>query len=339
MTQANARTLTYLATEADRGERLDRVLATVFPEFSRARLQALIKDGQVQIGGVAVREAKTPVKSGQIVTLAVPESQPAVPTAEAIALDIVYEDKSIIVIDKPAGLVVHPAAGHWTGTLVNALIHHCGESLSGIGGVKRPGIVHRLDKDTSGLLVIAKTDRAHKALAAQFKDHGRTGPLERIYQAFVWGLPERTQGTIDKPIGRSTSNRLKRAIGGADAKEAITHYAVAESYGASVDNGRRKAVASLLECALETGRTHQIRVHLAHLGHPVLGDAAYGAHFSTKLDRLPDALAHAIRALPGQALHAAVLGFAHPITDEELHFEAPLPPTLTALIAALQDLR
>ncbi len=218
-----------------------------------------------------------------------PEPEPAEPGGEDIPLNIVFEDDDIIVIDKPAGLVVHPAAGHATGTLVNALIAHCGDSLSGIGGVKRPGIVHRLDKDTTGLMVVAKTDRAHQALAAQFADHGRTGPLRRGYLAFVWGAPARPKGTIDAPIDRHPKSRDRMAVR-ANGREAITHWQVLERF----DGKDGKPAASLIECRLETGRTHQIRVHLAHLGHPLLGDATYGTGFKTKATRLPEAAQEAL---------------------------------------------
>ena len=218
-----------------------------------------------------------------------------------------YEDDDLLVIDKPAGLVVHPAAGNWSGTLVNALIAHCGTSLSGVGGVKRPGIVHRLDKDTTGLLVVAKNDRAHKALTAQFADHGRTGPLERGYLAFVWGVPDRPKGTIDKPIDRHPRARDKMAVrqGG---REAVTHWQVLKRYlGAD-----GKPVASLLACRLETGRTHQIRVHLASIGHPLMGDDVYGPGFRTKMQHLAPEARAALAALGRQALHAYLLGLGHP---------------------------
>ena len=221
-----------------------------------------------------------------------------------------YEDDDLIVIDKPAGLVVHPAAGHATGTLVNALIAHCGDSLSGIGGVKRPGIVHRLDKDTTGLMVVAKTDPAHQSLAAQFADHGRTGPLRRGYLAFVWGAPARPKGTIDEPIDRHPKSRDSMAVRD-DGRDAITHWQVLERF-AGKDGKKRPAGASLIACRLETGRTHQIRVHLAHIGHPLLGDAAYGPGFKTKAARLPPAAQHALEDLGRQALHAYILAVRTP---------------------------
>ena len=264
----------------------------------------------------------------------VPPAEDAEPQGEDIPLDVVYEDDELIVIDKPAGLVVHPAAGNWTGTLVNALIAHCGDSLSGIGGVRRPGIVHRLDKDTTGLMVVAKTDRAHAGLAAQFADHGRTGPLERGYLALVWGSPEPFRGTIDAPLGRSSSDRTKMAIvKGVGGREAITHYEVAERFPAESGRG---AIASLVECHLETGRTHQIRVHLTAAGHPLIGDAVYGAHFLTKANRLPEAVGAVVRAFPRQALHAFLIAFEHPVTGELLRFTSELPSDMSALVEGVR---
>ena len=248
--------------------RLDRVLAARLPELSRSRLKALILAGHVAARGAPLRDPAYHVGCGDTITIDVPEAIPAEPAGEDIALDIVFEDDDIIVIDKPRGLVVHPAAGHETGTLVNALIAHCGASLSGIGGVRRPGIVHRLDKDTTGLMVVAKNDRAHQSLSAQFADHGRTGDMRRGYMAFVWGVPNRQRGTVEAPIDRHPHAREKMAVrdGG---REAVTHWEVLETF-----NGRDgKPVAALLACQLETGRTHQIRVHLAHIGHPLMGDS------------------------------------------------------------------
>nr|WP_205800226.1 RluA family pseudouridine synthase [Microvirga terricola] len=312
-------------------ERLDRVLARLSPDLSRSRLQALIREGQVELGGQPLRDPSHKVAAGAVIALVVPPPVEAEPRGEEIALTIVYEDEDLIVIDKPAGLVVHPAAGHESGTLVNALIAHCGESLSGIGGVKRPGIVHRLDKDTSGLLVVAKNDRAHKGLADQFADHGRTGPLERTYLAFVWGAPDRQKGLVDAALARSLHNREKIAVvSGERGRYAITHYEVLEALPAA------DPVASLVQCELETGRTHQIRVHMAHIGHPLLGDHVYGSGFKTKANRLNPAAQEALAAVRGQALHAAVLGFEHPRTGEFLRFESPLPPDLEHLLTALR---
>src|SRR5208282_2106998 len=229
-------------------------------------------------------------------------------------------------LDKPAGLVVHPGAGHETGTLVNALIAHCGDSLSGIGGVKRPGIVHRLDKDTSGLLVVAKTDAAHQGLSKLFADHGRKLSLTREYLALVWGEPDRQAGVIDAPLGRHNIQREKMAVVSEErGREAITHWRLLEKFGADREN---KPVASLIACQLETGRTHQIRVHFAHMGHPLLGDSTYGGGFKTKARQLPEAAQAALKALDRQALHARALGFDHPVTREELLFESEPPQDL-----------
>jgi 23S rRNA pseudouridine1911/1915/1917 synthase len=326
-------TLSLTAAPEDAGTRLDRVLAAHLPELSRTRLKALILEGAVTASGRAVDDPGYKVKTGEVFTVAVPPPEPAEPEGENIPLSILYEDDQVIVIDKPAGLVVHPAAGHHTGTLVNALIAHCGESLSGIGGVMRPGIVHRLDKDTSGVMVVAKTDKAHKSLSEQFADHGRTGDLERGYLAFVWGAPDRPRGTIDAPIDRHPHNREKMAVrqGGRDA---ITHWEVRERY-AGTDG---KPVASLIECRLETGRTHQIRVHLAHIGHPILGDETYATGFRTKASRLPKAAQDALQALGRQALHAYFLAFQHPVSGEIQQFRSELPVPLARLRDSMTDM-
>ena len=312
------------------------MLAQRLPNLSRSRLKALIQAGQVTIGQVTIdrvavkaapiRDPAYHVAKGDTIIIDVPEAADPAPQGENIALNIVHEDDDIIVIDKPAGLVVHPAAGHETGTLVNALIAHCGASLSGIGGVRRPGIVHRLDKDTSGLMVVAKNDLAHASLSAQFADHGKTGDMERGYLAFVWGALSRPRGTIDAPIDRHPHAREKMAVreGG---REAVTHYEVREVF-----NGHdSKPVASLIACHLETGRTHQIRVHLAHLGHPLMGDSVYGPHFKTKASQLGPESQAALKALGRQALHAYLLVLEHPKTGEILRWEAPLPEDLLLL--------
>jgi 23S rRNA pseudouridine1911/1915/1917 synthase len=318
-----------------RGERLDRVLARNFPDFSRARLQALIREGAVRIGEVATSDPSLKLRGGERIALTIPEPLPSKPQGQEIPLSILYEDAQIVVIDKPAGLVVHPAAGHSDGTLVNALIAHCGESLSGIGGVKRPGIVHRLDKDTSGIMVIAKTDKAHQGLARQFADHGREGPLEREYRAFVWGRPRVDTMVIDRPIGRSSRNRERMAVvARGRGKEALTHLYVEESFPPDVPN----PLASRIRCRLETGRTHQIRVHLSSLGHPLLGDPVYGGGFRTKINKLDEPSREALQALDRQALHASVLGFAHPVTGKKLRFESGLPRALAAVEKALRGL-
>jgi len=321
----------FTAQAHDAGARLDRFLAErpeiVAAHISRTRVKALLETGAVTVAGQPRRDASHRLAEGDLVTLDVPEPEPAEPLGEAIALTIVFEDEHLLVVDKPAGLVVHPAAGHETGTLVNALIAHCGDSLSGIGGVKKPGIVHRIDKDTSGLLVVAKTDAAHLRLSRLFEDHGRKLHLVREYLAFVWGTPSRAHGTIDAPIGRHSTQRERMAVvPAARGREAITHWETQENFG----------VASLVACRLETGRTHQIRVHMAHIGHPLIADATYGAGFKTKTALLSENARAAVATLGRQALHAATLGFEHPVTGEELTFESALPPDLEALRAALR---
>jgi 23S rRNA pseudouridine1911/1915/1917 synthase len=332
--------------DEEAGGRLDRVLAAHITELSRSRLKTLIEAGAVAIDGRTIRDPSHRVNSAEAITVEVPEAAPAKPAAEAIPLNVVYEDDDIIVVDKPKGLVVHPAAGHWTGTLVNALVAHCGDSLSGIGGERRPGIVHRLDKDTTGLMVVAKNDRAHKGLAEQFASHGRDeGPFERGYLAFVWGAPDRPRGTVDRPIDRHKTARDRMAIreGG---REAVTHWQVAERYGGQKGEGRRSEgsrpgvpIASLLACQLETGRTHQIRVHLASIGHPLLGDDVYGPGFRTKAALLPQAARAALADLGGQALHAYMLTIEHPLTGQILRFRSELPPELARLHARLAAIR
>ncbi len=311
-------------------ERLDRYLAQTFPEVSRSRFQSLIAEGRVTVEGSVITTGRQRLKGGEKITVTIPDATPAHPAAENIPLQVIYEDADLIVIEKPAGLVVHPGAGNETGTLVNALIAHCGDSLSGIGGVRRPGIVHRLDKDTSGLLVVAKNDMAHQGLSEQFAAHGRDGKLERAYLAVVWGSPERNASTITASLDRSSANRQKMAVSrSALAREAVTHYVVLERYGSP-------AVASLVRCELETGRTHQIRVHMAHIGHPLLGDHSYGAGFKASLHKLPEAAREALSALNRQALHATILGFQHPRTGKALHFDSPAPDDLASLISALR---
>jgi 23S rRNA pseudouridine1911/1915/1917 synthase len=320
------------AQDADQGVRLDRFIAAGLPDLSRSRVRELIKAGQVRNSAGTIMEPDYRVKPAESFDIALPEPEAAEPEAENIALTILYEDDALIVIDKPAGLVVHPAAGNWTGTLVNALIAHCGESLSGIGGVKRPGIVHRLDKDTSGVMVVAKNDAAHQGLAAQFADHGREGGLERRYQALAWGAPRPQKGMISGNIGRHATNRLKMAVVRSGGKHAATTYNTLERFGAKKDGG---ATASLLECRLETGRTHQIRVHLAHIGHPVIGDSLYGGGYRSKTCALPQEVRSAIVRLERQALHAAVLGFHHPISKKFMQFQSGLPEDMRGAMNAL----
>ncbi len=317
-----------LEATAEEASRLDKFLGGQFADISRARFQKLIADGHVSVEGVVVDDSGHKLKPGQHIIVQVPEALPAEPQGENITLDIVYEDKDLIVINKPAGLVVHPGAGNETGTLVNALVAHCGDSLSGIGGVKRPGIVHRLDKDTSGLLVIAKNDKAHQGLSEQFAAHGRDGRMQREYLAFIWGTPERRAGTVHTGLERSSANRQKMAVSkSATAREAITHWQLEEAYPA----------ASLIRCRLETGRTHQIRVHMAHIGHPLLGDGTYGSGFAASKSKLNTLSRDALAMLRGQALHATVLGFSHPRTAKQMRFEAPLPPGLAALHNSLKS--
>ena len=328
--------LKRLAAEADagaEGQRLDRFLTERLPELSRTRVQSLIKQGHVSSGAATIVDVKYRVKPGDRFELGVPPAAAPEPTGEAIPLDIVYEDDALIVIDKRAGLVVHPGAGHATGTLVNALIAHCGASLSGIGGVARPGIVHRLDKDTSGLLVVAKTDQAHRALAKQFADHGRSGELERGYLALAWGAPSRPHGTVDAAVGRHPASRTKMAVVPGKGREAVTHWRVAETFGRG-----KEPIASLIECTLETGRTHQVRVHLAHIGHPLIGDPLYGLGFKSKLRTLPEPLQGKLAGLDRQALHAEHLAFVHPLSGTLLKFNSPLPADLAEIVAAFKEL-
>jgi 23S rRNA pseudouridine1911/1915/1917 synthase len=301
---------------AHAGWRLDRALAAAVPTLSRERLKALIRSGAVEAQGSAVRDPALKVKGGEAFRLAVPEATPAHNEPQDIPLTILFEDEHLLVVDKPAGLVVHPAAGNLDGTLVNALLHHCAGRLSGIGGVARPGIVHRIDKDTSGLLVVAKTDVAHEGLAKQFAAHS----IDRRYLGVVNGVPRAGGGTIDAPLARSATNRKKIAIvEGKRGKRAVTHW-------------KRLQVlkdAALVECRLETGRTHQVRVHMASIGHPLLGDPVYGRSGKTHGKLLKEL------GFDRQALHAAELGFTHPVTKNRLSFSSPMPPDMQELTSAL----
>jgi 23S rRNA pseudouridine1911/1915/1917 synthase len=313
----------HRVSDTEAGERVDRCLATAFPALSRSRIKALIEQGNLRIVPPAsgapetLDDASYRVKPGEILELTVPPPEDAVPRGQAITLDIVYEDRDLIVVDKPAGMVVHPAPGNPDNTLVNALIAHCGDSLSGIGGVKRPGIVHRIDKDTSGLVVAAKNDAAHKALSEAFAVHA----IEREYRCFVWGLPSPKQGTIEGNIGRHGIDRKRMTIVKSGGKRAVTHYQVTKVFGLG---------AAELACQLETGRTHQIRVHLAAIGHPLIGDPVYGRVTPSRRKAHP-----AAATFPRQALHAAVLGFDHPRTGKKLRWESPLPADLVGLSDAL----
>lgn len=313
------------------GARLDRTLAEAANAadrpLSRTRLQALIADGHVTLDDRVALDAKTKVAAGSRIVVRLPPPEAAEPTAEEIPLTIVYEDDHLVVIDKPAGLVVHPGAGHASGTLVNALLAHCGSSLSGIGGVRRPGIVHRLDKDTSGLMVVAKTDSAHAGLSQILADHGRSGSLVREYLAFVWGVPDRAGGVVETDLVRDPHNRLKVAVARAGkGRHAVTHWTLERRFGQG---------ASLVRCRLETGRTHQIRVHMAAIGHAVIGDPVYGRQYQTKAALLGEAAGSRAAALRRQALHAAVLGFDHPVTGRTLLFQSDLPDELRTLYDAM----
>lgn len=314
---------------AARGQRIDQWLAArLGGRLSRSRLKALIEAGDVLVDGQQVAPSRK-LTGEEEIAWREPAPEPAAPEPEDIPLTILHEDDDIIVLVKPAGMTVHPGAGQSSGTLVNALIAHCGDSLSGIGGVRRPGIVHRLDKDTSGVMVVAKNDRSHRALSAAFADHGRSGSLSRTYLALVWERPERAAGTICAALGRASGDRTRRSVVAADrpdARDAVTHYRLAEDFG----------VAALLECRLETGRTHQIRVHMAYIGHPLVGDSVYGAHFASKAARLPDPLAARVRGFGRQALHAASLAFDHPVTGAHMSFEAPMPPDMEELVSAFR---
>jgi len=298
------------------GWRLDRALADAVPTLSRERLKALIRSGAVEAKGAAVRDPALKVKGDEALRVAVPEPKPAHNEAQDIPLTILFEDDHLLVVDKPAGLVVHPAAGNLDGTLVNALLHHCAGRLSGIGGVARPGIVHRIDKDTSGLLVVAKTDVAHEGLAKQFAAHS----IDRRYLAIVSGLPKTAGGAIDAPLARSATNRKKIAIvEGNRGKRAVTHWKRLELL----------KDAALVECRLETGRTHQVRVHMASIGHALLGDPVYGRAGKTHGKVLKELMFHR------QALHAAELGFTHPVTKNRRSFSSPMPPDMQELKRAL----
>jgi 23S rRNA pseudouridine1911/1915/1917 synthase len=328
----HASPISLVAAPEDAGVRLDKLLAQRVDTLSRARIQALIRAGNVSVaGGATIGEGSYRVKPGDAFTITVPAPEAPTPAPEEMALEVIYEDRDVIVIDKAAHLVVHPAPGHASGTLVNALIAHCGDSLSGIGGVKRPGIVHRLDKGTSGLLVVAKGDAAHRGLSEQFAAHGIDGRMHRAYLALVWGKPLRPRGTIAARLGRSPSNRTKVAVvKGESGRHAVTHYEVVETLDTSA------GPVSLLRLQLETGRTHQIRVHLAYVGHPVLGDATYASGFKAKAGRLGEGAQAALAALGRQALHAAELGFDHPISGKKQRFSSPLPPDMQNLLTRLR---
>jgi len=305
-------------------ERLDKSLAEACPDLSRSRLKALILEGEVTRNGMPALDPSAKVKEGDEVTVNLPPPAAAGPEGQDIPLNVVFEDEYMIIIDKPVGLVVHPAPGNPDQTLVNALIAHCGESLKGIGGVARPGIVHRLDKDTSGLIVAAKTAKVHEALSKLFAKRD----IKRAYLALVRGRPNPRKGTIQGNIDRSRHNRKKMMVVKTSGRHAVTHYHVKKSYGP-----QDEPWASLVECRLETGRTHQIRVHMAHIGHPVVGDMAYGSGMKLKGGK---AAPEALKTFPRQALHAAELGFIHPVTREALDFTSVLPDDFASLINELE---
>ena len=354
MTSSTPPPLAVTAPAEAAGSRLDKWLAEAGIGMSRSRLRALIEEGRVTANGAPATDPSAKVIAGATYSIDLPPPAAAEPQPEAIPLDVVFEDKHLIVINKPPGMVVHPAAGQETGTLVNALLHHCGAGLTGIGGVARPGIVHRLDKDTSGVMIAAKSEETHTALTAMFAAHD----IERVYLAVTRGAPRPLVGRIETNIARSPSDRKKMAVvkekhfradhwsndftDGEDdtlgGKVAITNYRALETFGRLDATGTQPA-AALVECRLETGRTHQIRVHLAHIGAPVLGDQTYGKHRWLKAEGKGPAFERATataKAFPRQALHAAVLGFVHPITREELRFERPPPADMSDLIAALR---
>jgi 23S rRNA pseudouridine1911/1915/1917 synthase len=319
-----------------KGLRIDRWLADELEEYSRSRFKALIEDGQVRCNGVPVTNAAAKTLAGAEYVVTIPPLTAPEPEPEAIPLEVAFEDEHLIIVNKPAGMAVHPAAGNWTGTLVHALLHHCAGTLSGIGGVERPGIVHRLDKDTSGLLVAAKSDAAHQGLSEQFAAH----TVERAYTAFTRSSPEPRSGRIDTRIARSDTDRKKMAVvnrqNSIAGKQAVTNYQTLKSYGREGGAMLGRGLAAKVECRLETGRTHQIRVHMAHIGCPLLGDPVYGRGRSQKLKELDDG--RAFKDFRRQALHARLLGFVHPITQARLSFEADLPKDLQKLEKFLETL-
>ena len=347
MTGATDITHDFVVNEDDTGSRLDKWLSDALPDLTRSRLKALIKAGSLTRDGVAFPEPSWKIRPGETYRLVVPPVEPAAPGPEPIRLDVIHEDGDLIVINKPAGLVVHPGAGNWSGTLVNALIAHCGDSLSGIGGVARPGIVHRLDKDTSGVMVVAKTDAAHQGLTRAFAAHD----IERAYVALTVGAPRPSVGTIDAPLARAPHDRKKMAVvttlnseGEArpDQRRAVTHYKVLEHFGRARARLAGDSLSTLIECQLETGRTHQIRVHLSHIGCPLIGDPTYGRGPGLASLRPGDAAADAALAVLSkfrrQALHARLLGFEHPVTGEALRFETDPPADFERVRTALAAL-
>ena len=316
-----------VADAVQRGQRVDRFLAEAIGTLSRSRVKSLIEQGLVRRDGVPLHEPAEPVRAGATYVLDIPPPRPARPEPQLISFTILYEDADLIVLDKPAGLVVHPAPGNEDGTLVNALLAHCGPDLTGIGAERRPGIVHRLDKDTSGVMVVAKTQLANDALTAAFA----TRVIVRAYTALVWGVPSPLEGSVEGEIGRDRRDRKRMAVGGSGAKPALTHYRTNRTWQASL---------AMLTCRLATGRTHQIRVHLAARGNPVVGDPLYLRRVPAAARNLPDPVRRQLLDFPRQALHATQLGFVHPRTGREMQFATELPPDMGELIASLdRDLR
>ena len=338
-----SRQIEFIIAE-DPPKRLDKAVSRDVPAeatLSRTRLARLIEAGSLTVDGVVVQDAKARVAEGAVITITVEEAEDSHIGPEDIALDVIFEDDDLIVINKPAGMVVHPAPGTPSGTLVNALLHHCGENLSGVGGVKRPGIVHRIDKETSGLLVVAKSDAAHQGLAAQFEKH----TVERYYRAICYGVPDANdprlrgvKGTSFEPgnilklttqLARHKHDRQRQAVLFQGGRHAVTRARIVEPFGAS-------PVVALIECWLETGRTHQIRVHMTHAGHGLVGDPTYGGKRKLAAKSLAQTAIAAVQSFPRQALHAAVLGFVHPVSGAEMRFEAPLPQDMSDLIETLR---
>ena len=322
------------------GERADRWLAGELAPVTRNRVKAMIEGGALTMDGAVMDDPSRRLKGGEALRLTPPPVEDAAPKPQAIPLDVLFEDSHLVVVDKPAGLVVHPAAGNWSGTLVNALLHHCGDSLSGIGGVARPGIVHRLDKETSGVMVVAKTDAAHQGLNALWQAHD----VERAYRAVVHGSPRPAVGTIELPLARAGGDKRKQAVVAWDdptGREAVTHFKRLAPYGVGRAKLPGDAVASLVECRLETGRTHQIRVHMSHVGHPLVGDPTYGRSGLAGLrpeDEASERALGVVTSFRRQALHAAILGFEHPVTGEALRFETEPPKDFRRLTEVLSAL-
>ena len=315
--------LAFTATPEQGGGRLDRAFAGM-GGLSRSRVKALVEAGHAARNGAPTTDPSESLRPGATYTLRVPPPEDATPRPQAMDLTILFEDRHLIVLDKPAGLVVHPAPGHAEGTLVNAILAHAGEELSGIGGERRPGIVHRLDKDTSGVMVVAKSEPAHQALSTAFAERD----LERSYLALAWGTPSPLSGSVDAPVGRHPTDRKRMAVVERGGKQALTHFATERAWGTG---------CALLRCRLATGRTHQIRVHMAHIGHPLVGDPVYLRRIPAGAKAVPAAAREALLTFPRQALHAQSLGFRHPVTREPLSFSSPLPPDMAALLAALDE--